>query len=53
MVSAPNSFFRPTDAQQATVAAKASCSHIDADHLPMLCVYHAFKQKRRGYHLVS
>ncbi|MCO5590923.1 hypothetical protein L7F22_044899 [Adiantum nelumboides] len=44
MLSVPNCFLRPKEAQKAADAAKAQFSHIDGDHLTLLNVYHAFKQ---------
>ncbi|KAG0585058.1 hypothetical protein M758_3G254900 [Ceratodon purpureus] len=44
MLSVPNCFLRPRDAQKAADEAKARFSHIDGDHLTLLNVYHAYKQ---------
>uniref|UniRef100_A0A804LJ87 RNA helicase n=1 Tax=Zea mays TaxID=4577 RepID=A0A804LJ87_MAIZE len=44
MLSAPNCFLRPRDAQKAADEAKARFGHIDGDHLTLLNVYHAYKQ---------
>lgn len=44
MMSVPNCFFRPRDAQKAADEAKARFSHIDGDHLTLLNVYYAYKQ---------
>lgn len=44
MLSVPNCFLRPREAQKAADEAKARFSHIDGDHLTLLNVYHAFKQ---------
>ncbi|CAK9202260.1 unnamed protein product [Sphagnum troendelagicum] len=44
MLSVPNSFLRPRDAQKAADEAKARFAHIDGDHLTLLNVYHAYKQ---------
>eukprot|EP00899_Mesostigma_viride_P003739 jgi/Mesvir1/13366/Mv05851-RA.1 len=45
MLSVPNCFIRPRDAQKAADEAKAQFSHIDGDHLTLLNVYHAYKSK--------
>ncbi|KAL0903183.1 hypothetical protein M5K25_027540 [Dendrobium thyrsiflorum] len=44
MLSAPNCFVRPREAETAADEAKARFSHIDGDHLTLLNVYHAYKQ---------
>lgn len=44
MLSVPNCFLRPREAQKAADEAKASFAHIDGDHLTLLNVYHAYKQ---------
>ncbi|AQL07080.1 pre-mRNA-splicing factor ATP-dependent RNA helicase [Zea mays] len=44
MLSAPNCFLRPREAQKAADEAKARFGHIDGDHLTLLNVYHAYKQ---------
>ncbi|KAH3766444.1 ATP-dependent RNA helicase [Pelomyxa schiedti] len=44
MLSVPNCFMRPKEAQKAADEAKARFSHQDGDHLSLLNVYHAFKQ---------
>ncbi|GLJ07029.1 hypothetical protein SUGI_0055980 [Cryptomeria japonica] len=44
MLSVPNCFLRPREAQKAADEAKARFSHIDGDHLTLLNVYHAYKQ---------
>eukprot|EP00897_Mesotaenium_endlicherianum_P010641 jgi/Mesen1/9605/ME000659S08976 len=44
MLSVPNCFMRPREAQKAADEAKARFSHVDGDHLTLLNVYHAFKQ---------
>ncbi|KAF3784984.1 putative pre-mRNA-splicing factor ATP-dependent RNA helicase [Nymphaea thermarum] len=44
MLSVPNCFVRPRDAQKAADAAKTRFCHIDGDHLTLLNVYHAYKQ---------
>ncbi|KAH7655140.1 RNA helicase protein [Dioscorea alata] len=44
MLSVPNCFLRPRDAQKAADEAKARFGHIDGDHLTLLNVYHAYKQ---------
>eukprot|EP00271_Cylindrocystis_brebissonii_P001537 TRINITY_DN1179_c0_g2_i1.p1 TRINITY_DN1179_c0_g2~~TRINITY_DN1179_c0_g2_i1.p1 ORF type:complete len:738 (-),score=153.97 TRINITY_DN1179_c0_g2_i1:392-2605(-) len=44
MLSVPNCFIRPREAQKAADEAKARFSHIDGDHLTLLNCYHAFKQ---------
>lgn len=44
MLSVPNCFVRPKEAQKAADEAKSRFAHSDGDHLTMLNVYHAFKQ---------
>ncbi|KAL8252915.1 hypothetical protein R6Q59_036608 [Mikania micrantha] len=44
MLSVPNCFVRPIEAQKAADEAKARFGHIDGDHLTLLNVYHAYKQ---------
>ncbi|XVE77520.1 hypothetical protein DITRI_Ditri13aG0069700 [Diplodiscus trichospermus] len=44
MLSVPNCFVRPREAQKAADEAKARFGHIDGDHLMLLNVYHAYKQ---------
>ncbi|KAL4602834.1 hypothetical protein ACB092_10G082500 [Castanea dentata] len=44
MLSVPNCFVRPREAQKAADEAKARFGHIDGDHLTLLNVYHAYKQ---------
>ncbi|CAH2048163.1 unnamed protein product [Thlaspi arvense] len=44
MLSAPNCFLRPREAQKAADEAKARFAHIDGDHLTLLNVYNDFKQ---------
>lgn len=44
MLSVPNCFLRPKEAQKAADEAKARFGHIDGDHLTLLNVYHAYKQ---------
>ncbi|XP_031497367.1 probable pre-mRNA-splicing factor ATP-dependent RNA helicase DEAH2 isoform X1 [Nymphaea colorata] len=44
MLSVPNCFIRPRDAQKAADEAKARFGHTDGDHLTLLNVYHAYKQ---------
>ncbi|XP_058221147.1 probable pre-mRNA-splicing factor ATP-dependent RNA helicase DEAH2 isoform X1 [Rhododendron vialii] len=44
MLSIPNCFLRPREAQKAADQAKANFAHIDGDHLTLLNVYHAFKE---------
>ncbi|KAK9696948.1 hypothetical protein RND81_08G006300 [Saponaria officinalis] len=46
MLSVPNCFLRPREAQEAADEAKARFGHIDGDHLTLLNVYHAFKQNQ-------
>lgn len=45
MLSVPNCFMRPREAAKAADEAKAAFAHVDGDHLTMLNVYHAWKQK--------
>ncbi|CAN6468005.1 unnamed protein product [Victoria cruziana] len=49
MLSVPNCFIRPRDAQKAADEAKARFGHIDGDHLTLLNVYHAYKQNSKSY----
>ncbi|KAI4372026.1 hypothetical protein MLD38_010313 [Melastoma candidum] len=44
MLSVPNCFVRPREAQKAADEAKSRFGHIDGDHLTLLNVYHAYKQ---------
>ncbi|GLJ09223.1 hypothetical protein SUGI_0104130 [Cryptomeria japonica] len=44
MLSVPNCFLRPREAQKAADEAKTCFAHIDGDHLTLLNVYHAYKQ---------
>ncbi|KAF4353804.1 hypothetical protein G4B88_009398 [Cannabis sativa] len=44
MLSVPNCFVRPREAQKAADEAKTRFGHIDGDHLTLLNVYHAYKQ---------
>ncbi|AES70389.2 Pre-mRNA-splicing factor ATP-dependent RNA helicase [Medicago truncatula] len=44
MLSVPNCFIRPKEAQIAADEAKARFIHVDGDHLTLLNVYHAYKQ---------
>eukprot|EP00741_Cyanophora_paradoxa_P024431 tig00022075_g23589.t1 len=44
MLSVPNCFVRPREAQKQADESKARFSHVDGDHLTLLNVYHAFKQ---------
>ncbi|KNA19628.1 hypothetical protein SOVF_060230 isoform A [Spinacia oleracea] len=46
MLSVPNCFVRPREAQKAADEAKARFGHIDGDHLTLLNVYHAYKQNQ-------
>ncbi|KAJ1866102.1 DEAH-box ATP-dependent RNA helicase prp43 [Coemansia sp. RSA 989] len=43
MLSVPNVFVRPREAQRAADAAKGEFAHMDGDHMTMLNVYHAYK----------
>ncbi|KAJ2422050.1 DEAH-box ATP-dependent RNA helicase prp43, partial [Coemansia sp. RSA 2524] len=43
MLSVPNVFVRPREAQRASDAAKAEFAHMDGDHMTLLNVYHAYK----------
>uniref|UniRef100_A0A453I803 RNA helicase n=1 Tax=Aegilops tauschii subsp. strangulata TaxID=200361 RepID=A0A453I803_AEGTS len=47
MLSVPNCFLRPREAQKAADEAKARFGHIDGDHLTLLNVYHAYKQNSK------
>lgn len=44
MLSVPQCFSRPKEAQKAADEAKLKFAHIDGDHLTLLNVYHAYKQ---------
>jgi len=44
MLSVPNCFVRPKEAQKASDEAKGRFSHVDGDHLTLLNAYHAYKQ---------
>ncbi|CAI9099414.1 OLC1v1036233C1 [Oldenlandia corymbosa var. corymbosa] len=46
MLSVPNCFVRPREAQKAADEAKSRFGHIDGDHLTLLNVYHAYKQNK-------
>ncbi|KAL6078692.1 RNA helicase [Balamuthia mandrillaris] len=46
MLSVPNCFMRPKEAQRAADEAKARFSHLDGDHLSLLNVYHAYKKNK-------
>ncbi|XP_074274645.1 putative pre-mRNA-splicing factor ATP-dependent RNA helicase DEAH2 isoform X3 [Silene latifolia] len=48
MLSVPNCFVRPREAQKAADEAKARFGHIDGDHLTLLNVYHAFEEKSKS-----
>jgi len=48
MLSVPNVFLRPKESARAADHAKAQFAHNDGDHLTLLNVYHAFKQKRNS-----
>ncbi len=41
MLSVPQCFVRPKDAQKAADEAKLKFAHIDGDHLTLLNAYHA------------
>lgn len=43
MLSVPQVFMRPKEAQKAADEAKARFAHVDGDHLTLLNVYHAYK----------
>ena len=51
MLSVPNCFVRPREAQKAADEAKARFGHIDGDHLTLLNVYHAYKQNSKYFYL--
>jgi len=44
MLSVPNVFVRPKEAQQQADESKSKFSHIEGDHLSLLNVYHAYQQ---------
>lgn len=46
MLSVPNCFLRPREAQKAADEAKACFAHVDGDHLTLLNVYHAYKRNK-------
>ncbi|PVU94925.1 hypothetical protein BB561_002173 [Smittium simulii] len=43
MLSVPNVFMRPREAQKAADAAKMEFAHVDGDHLTLLNVFHAYR----------
>ncbi|KAJ2157983.1 DEAH-box ATP-dependent RNA helicase prp43 [Coemansia sp. RSA 552] len=43
MLSVPNVFLRPREAQRAADMAKKEFAHMDGDHMTLLNVYHAYK----------
>ncbi|KAJ2617032.1 DEAH-box ATP-dependent RNA helicase prp43 [Coemansia sp. RSA 1365] len=43
MLSVPNVFLRPREAQRQADSAKAEFTHMDGDHLTLLNVYHEYK----------
>eukprot|EP01102_Stenamoeba_stenopodia_P013557 TRINITY_DN4417_c0_g2_i2.p1 TRINITY_DN4417_c0_g2~~TRINITY_DN4417_c0_g2_i2.p1 ORF type:complete len:710 (+),score=185.78 TRINITY_DN4417_c0_g2_i2:150-2279(+) len=45
LLSVPNCFTRPKEAQRAADEAKAKFQHPDGDHLSLLNVFHAYKEK--------
>lgn len=45
MLSVPQCFVRPNEVKRAADEAKARFAHVDGDHLTLLNVYHAFKQR--------
>ena len=45
LLSVPNCFTRPKEAQRAADEAKAKFQHPDGDHLTLLNVFHAYKEK--------
>ena len=48
MMSVPNVFMRPKEAQKAADEAKAQFAHVDGDHLSLLNVYHAYKNNQEA-----
>lgn len=48
MLSGPNVFMRPREAQKAADDAKAKFNHVDGDHLSLLNVYHAWKNNQES-----
>ncbi|KAK9814960.1 hypothetical protein WJX73_003260 [Symbiochloris irregularis] len=48
MLSIPNVFMRPREAQKAADESKARFAHVDGDHLTLLNVYHAYKQNKES-----
>lgn len=44
MLSVPNAFLRPKEAQRAADEAKSRFAHLDGDHLTLLNAYHAYKK---------
>jgi len=48
MLSVPNCFLRPKEAQRAADEAKARFAHLDGDHLTLLNAYHAFKKNNES-----
>ena len=49
MLSVPNVFVRPREAQKAADEAKGRFSHVDGDHLTLLNVYHAYKSANEDH----
>eukprot|EP01126_Amoeba_proteus_P049345 TRINITY_DN5769_c0_g1_i10.p1 TRINITY_DN5769_c0_g1~~TRINITY_DN5769_c0_g1_i10.p1 ORF type:complete len:704 (-),score=133.96 TRINITY_DN5769_c0_g1_i10:77-2188(-) len=47
LLSVPNIFVRPKEAQQAADEAKSNFSHIHGDHLSLLNVYHEYLRQNR------
>ena len=46
MLSVPNCFITSPDSRRAASAAKLNFAHVDGDHLTLLNVYHAYKQRK-------
>jgi len=44
MLSVPNPFMRPKEAQRQADEAKSRFAHLDGDHLTLLNAYHAYKK---------
>jgi len=44
MLSVPNCFMRPKEAQREADAARAKFSHLDGDHITLLNAYHGYKK---------
>ena len=53
MLSVPQCFLRPKEAQRAADEAKARFAHLDGDHLTLLNAYHAFKKNNEDKYVAK